>query len=29
MPNLEMAKRIGPLLDFDWRVFYQKTAGGE
>jgi antitoxin HicB len=25
-PSVEMAKRIGILLDFDWRIFYQKTA---
>ncbi len=27
VPSIDMAKRIGVLLDFDWRVFYENDAG--
>ncbi len=28
VPSVDMAKRIGVLLDFDWRIFYENSAGG-
>lgn len=27
VPSVDMAKRIGTLLDFDWRVFYENGTG--